>query len=43
MRFVPPPLVGLVLAVILMGAMVRARLLVPEALVGRRARPASPA
>jgi hypothetical protein len=34
MRFVPPPLVGLVLAVILMGAMVRARLLVPEALVG---------
>lgn len=34
MRFVPPPLIGLVLAVILMGAMVRARLLVPEALVG---------
>lgn len=34
MRFVPPPLLGLVLAVILMGAMVRARLLVPEALVG---------
>ena len=34
MRFVPPPLAGLVLAVILMGAMVRARLLVPEALVG---------
>ena len=31
MRFVPPPLVGLVLAVILMGAMVRARLLVPGA------------
>lgn len=34
MRFVPPPLIGLVLAVILMGAMVRARLLVPDALVG---------
>lgn len=34
MRFVPPPLAGLVLAVILMGAMVRARLLVPDALVG---------
>ncbi len=34
MRFVPPPLLGLVLAVILMGAMVRARLLVPDALVG---------
>jgi hypothetical protein len=34
MRFVPPPLIGLVLAVVLMGAMVRARLLVPEALVG---------
>lgn len=34
MRFVPPPLVGLVLAVVVMGAMVRARLLVPEALVG---------
>jgi hypothetical protein len=34
MRFVPPPLLGLVLAVILMGAMVRARLLVPAALVG---------
>ena len=34
MRFVPPPLIGLVLAVILMGAMVRARLLVPDLLVG---------
>lgn len=34
MRFVPPPLVGLVLAVVLLGAMVRARLLVPDALVG---------
>jgi hypothetical protein len=34
MRFVPPPLLGLVLAVVLMGAMVRARLLVPAALVG---------
>jgi hypothetical protein len=34
LRFVPPPLVGLVLAVILLGAMVRARLLVPDALVG---------
>lgn len=34
MRFVPPPLIGLVLAVVLMGAMVRARLLVPDALVG---------
>jgi hypothetical protein len=34
MRFVPPPLVGLVLAVVLMGAMMRARLLVPDALVG---------
>jgi hypothetical protein len=34
MRFVAPPLIGLVLAVILIGAMVRARLLVPDALVG---------
>ena len=34
MRFVPPPLIGLVLAVILMGAMVRSGLLVPDALVG---------
>lgn len=34
MRFAPPPLVGLVLAVVLMGAMVRARLLVPDALIG---------
>jgi hypothetical protein len=34
MRFVPPPLIGLVLAVVLMGAMVRARLLVPDELVG---------
>jgi hypothetical protein len=34
MRFAPPPLLALVLAVVLMGAMVRARLLVPDALVG---------
>lgn len=34
LRFLPPPLVALVLAVVLMGAMARARLLVPDGLVG---------
>jgi hypothetical protein len=34
LSFVPPPLITLVLAVLLMGAMVRAGLLVPKALLG---------
>src|SRR5262249_13163379 len=34
LSFVPPPLIALVLAVLLMGAMVRAGLLVPAALLG---------
>ncbi len=39
MSFVAPPLMTLVLAALLLGVMVRSRLLVPEALVGAARRP----